>query len=110
VKPRVESSGGTGAGPGWPTDDRRGLMPDALRIGLLGPLQVRDGAGNRVPIGGRQLRLLLVLLALDAGRVVPAGSLAGQLWPDEPPGNPATRSRPWSPGCGASCAGPGSAR
>ena len=63
-------------------------MPDALRIGLLGPLQVRDGAGNRVPIGGRQLRLLLILLALDAGRVVPAGSLAGQLWRDEPPGNP----------------------
>ena len=63
-------------------------MPDALRIGLLGPLQVRDGAGRSVPIGGRQLRVLLILLALDAGRVVPAGSLAGQLWPDEPPGNP----------------------
>ena len=63
-------------------------MPDALRIGLLGPLQVRDGAGQSVPIGGRQLRLLLILLALDAGRVVPSGSLAAQLWPDEPPGHP----------------------
>ena len=51
-------------------------MPDALRIGLLGPLQVRDGAGQSVPIGGRQLRLLFILLALDAGRVVPSGSLA----------------------------------
>jgi predicted ATPase/DNA-binding SARP family transcriptional activator len=63
-------------------------MPDALRIGVLGPLQVRDGAGQSVPIGGRQLRVLLILLALDAGRVVSAGSLAGQLWPDEAPGHP----------------------
>ena len=63
-------------------------MPDALRIGLLGPLQVRDRGGSIVPIGGRQLRVLLILLALDAGRVVPAGALAGQLWPDDPPGNP----------------------
>jgi len=63
-------------------------MPDALRIGVLGPLQVRDGAGRSVPIGGRQLRVLLILLALDAGRVVPVASLAGQLWPDEPPGHP----------------------
>ena len=32
--------------------------------------------------------VLLTLLALNAGRVVPAGSLAGQIWPDDPPGNP----------------------
>jgi len=54
-------------------------MPTALRIGLLGPLQVQDGAGHPISVGGRQLRVLLTLLALDAGRVVPAGSLAGQL-------------------------------
>jgi predicted ATPase/DNA-binding SARP family transcriptional activator len=63
-------------------------MPDALRIGLLGPLQVRDGEGRTVHVGGRQLRVLLILLALEAGRVVPSGSLAGQIWPDEPPANP----------------------
>ena len=51
-------------------------MPDTLRIGLLGPLQLRDGTGRAVHVGGRQLRVLLILLALDAGRVVPAGSLA----------------------------------
>jgi DNA-binding SARP family transcriptional activator len=64
-------------------------MPDALRIGLPGPLQVREGSGRIVPIGGRQLRVLFILLALDAGRVVPSGALAGQLWPDAPPGRPA---------------------
>src|SRR5690348_2696019 len=63
-------------------------MPNALGIGLLGPLQVRDEAGRLVHVGGRQLRALLTLLALNAGRVVPAGSLAGELWPDDPPGNP----------------------
>jgi DNA-binding SARP family transcriptional activator len=63
-------------------------MPNALRVGLLGPLQVRDGTGRPVHVGGRQLRVLLTLLALNAGRVVPAGSLAGQIWPGDPPGNP----------------------
>jgi predicted ATPase/DNA-binding SARP family transcriptional activator/tetratricopeptide (TPR) repeat protein len=63
-------------------------MPDTLHIGLLGPLQVRDGTGRAVHVGGRQLRVLLILLALEAGRVVPSGSLADQIWPDEPPANP----------------------
>src|SRR6516225_6574422 len=63
-------------------------MPDTLSIGLLGPLQVRDGAGRTVHVGGRQLRVLLILLALEAGRVVPSGSLADQIWPEEPPANP----------------------
>ncbi len=63
-------------------------MPNALRIGLLGPLQLRDGTGRLVHVGGRQLRILLTLPALNAGRVVPVGSLAGQIWPDHPPGNP----------------------
>jgi predicted ATPase/DNA-binding SARP family transcriptional activator len=63
-------------------------MPDALRIGLLGPLQVRDQAGRAIHVGGRQLRVLLILLALDAGRVVPSGSLADQIWPGDLPANP----------------------
>jgi predicted ATPase/DNA-binding SARP family transcriptional activator len=63
-------------------------MPNALRIGLLGPLQVQDASGRVVPVGGRQLRILFTLLALNAGRVVPTGSLAEQIWPDDPPGHP----------------------
>jgi DNA-binding SARP family transcriptional activator len=49
---------------------------------------VRDETGRPVHVGGRQLRVLLTLLALNAGRVVPAGSLAGEIWPDDLPGNP----------------------
>src|SRR6516162_6741105 len=82
---RVEwSRGSTGRN----TGDQRGQMPNALGIGLLGPLQVRDETGRSVHVGGRQLRVLLTLLALNAGRVVPVGSLAGQLWPEDLHGNP----------------------
>jgi DNA-binding SARP family transcriptional activator len=63
-------------------------MPETLGIGLLGPLQVRDGAGRLVHVGARQLRVLLILLALQAGRVVPPGSLADQIWPEEPQAHP----------------------
>jgi DNA-binding SARP family transcriptional activator len=63
-------------------------MPNALRIGLLGPLHLQDTTGRVVPVGGRQLRVLLTLLALNAGRVVPAASMAEQIWPDDPPGKP----------------------
>jgi hypothetical protein len=69
-------------------------VPNALRIGLLGPLQVRDETGRPVRAGGRQLRVLLTLLALNAGRVVPAGSLAGHIWPGDPPGNPGNALMP----------------
>jgi predicted ATPase/DNA-binding SARP family transcriptional activator len=48
-----------------------------MRILVLGPLRVQP----EVPIGGRQLRLLLTLFALEAGRVVPAAVLAERLWP-----------------------------
>jgi DNA-binding SARP family transcriptional activator len=68
----------------------RSARADAERAAYraLGALQVRDETGRSVHVGGRQLRVLLTLLALNTGRVVPAGSLAGQIWPDDPPGNP----------------------
>ena len=84
-------------------------MPNALLIGLLVPLRVRDETGRPVNLGGRQLRVLLTLPVLNAGRVVPASSLAAEIWPDDLPGNPGTRCRRWFPGCGPSCARPGSA-
>ena len=44
---------------------------DAMRISVLGPLEVSDAAGRPVRVGGHRVRALLILLALDAGRVVP---------------------------------------
>jgi predicted ATPase/DNA-binding SARP family transcriptional activator len=59
----------------------------AVRIGLLGTLAVLDEAGRPVRVGGHRVRVLLILLALDAGRVVPTSSLIERLWEDEPPAN-----------------------
>jgi predicted ATPase/DNA-binding SARP family transcriptional activator len=58
-----------------------------VRIGLLGTLAVYDEAGRPMRIGGYRVRMLLILLALDVGRVVPAYSLIERLWEDEPPAN-----------------------
>src|SRR5262252_3052750 len=63
------------------------LRAGAVRIGLLGTLAVHDEAGRPVRIGGHRVRMLLILLALDAGRVVPTYSLIERLWEDEPPAN-----------------------
>jgi predicted ATPase/DNA-binding SARP family transcriptional activator len=58
-----------------------------VRIGLLGTLAVHDEAGRPVRVGGYRVRMLLILLALDVGRVVPSYSLIERLWEDEPPAN-----------------------
>jgi predicted ATPase/DNA-binding SARP family transcriptional activator len=60
-----------------------------VRIGLLGTLAVHDDAGRAVQVGGHRVRLLLILLALDPGRVVPAYSLIDRMWDDDPPANSA---------------------
>jgi predicted ATPase/DNA-binding SARP family transcriptional activator len=57
-----------------------------VRIGILGPLEVRDEAGQLVQLGGPRLRALLIRLALDPGRAVAADRLAGDLWPGDGPG------------------------
>jgi hypothetical protein len=50
-----------------------------MRVELLGTVQVRDDAGGPAHVGGPRARALLALLALDAGRVVPAASLIDRL-------------------------------
>jgi predicted ATPase/DNA-binding winged helix-turn-helix (wHTH) protein len=62
---------------------------DAVRISVLGPLEVTDPAGRPVRVGGQRVRALLILLALDAGRVVPAHGLIDRLWGDERPADAA---------------------
>ncbi|GAB3984967.1 BTAD domain-containing putative transcriptional regulator [Actinoallomurus acanthiterrae] len=60
-----------------------------MRIRILGPLQVRGGDGRPVEVGGARLRLLLIRLALDPGRLVTAERLIDDLWDGEPPVDPA---------------------
>lgn len=56
-----------------------------VRVAMLGPLAVRDEDGSPVEITGARLRTLLILLALDPGRVVPMTRIVDGVWGDEPP-------------------------
>ena len=56
-----------------------------LEVSILGVLEIRDGDGRPVPVGGARLRALLIRLAVDAGRSVSVGSLVDALWNEEPP-------------------------
>ncbi|MDN3356912.1 BTAD domain-containing putative transcriptional regulator [Actinomadura sp. DC4] len=56
---------------------------------MLGPLQVWGAGGGPVEVRGARLRLLLIRLALDPGRVVTADRLADDLWGDDAPADPA---------------------
>ena len=56
-------------------------MTSALSVRVLGPVEV-TAAGGPVLLGA-SLRTLLAALAVDAGRVVPADTLADRLWGDD---------------------------
>jgi DNA-binding SARP family transcriptional activator len=55
---------------------------DAMRVSVLGPLEVTAGDGQPVRVGGHRVRALLVLLAMEPGRVLPAAALIERLWPE----------------------------
>ncbi len=56
-----------------------------MRFGVLGATEVRREDGTPVPVGGPRVRTLLALLALEAGRVVPAERLIDGLYGEQPP-------------------------
>ena len=56
----------------------------AFEVRLLGPVQMAR-AGRDVGLGGPRQRAVLVLLVLEAGRVVPAGRLVEEVWRGSPP-------------------------
>jgi DNA-binding SARP family transcriptional activator len=58
---------------------------EGVQVAMLGPLEVRDGAGSPREVSGTRLRALLILLALRAGEVVAAGSLIDELWGERLP-------------------------
>ncbi|MBA2948716.1 AfsR/SARP family transcriptional regulator [Streptomyces himalayensis] len=58
---------------------------DPVRYRFLGPTQALRPDGTLVPVGGARLRALLTVLALRAGRSVPAAVLVDEVWGDEPP-------------------------
>jgi predicted ATPase/DNA-binding SARP family transcriptional activator len=60
-----------------------------IRIGVLGPLEVRDAGGQLLPFGGSRLRSLLIRLAITDGQPVPVDRLAVDLWPGDGPADAA---------------------
>jgi DNA-binding SARP family transcriptional activator len=60
-----------------------------MEYALLGPLEVRSH-GRTIAVGRGKQRALLAVLALNAGRVVPAERLIDELWGDEPPATAGT--------------------
>ncbi|MGW3171974.1 BTAD domain-containing putative transcriptional regulator [Streptomyces sp. NPDC001153] len=62
---------------------------DSVRFSLLGTTQVLRPDGTAVPVGGARLRALLGVLALRAGRTVPAGVLVDEVWGADPPADAA---------------------
>ncbi|MFD8448099.1 AfsR/SARP family transcriptional regulator [Streptomyces coelicoflavus] len=56
-----------------------------MRYRILGTTQVLRPDGTAVPLGGARLRALLTVLALRAGRAVPAGLLVEEVWDRDPP-------------------------
>ncbi|WP_330184196.1 winged helix-turn-helix domain-containing protein [Nocardia sp. NBC_01503] len=60
-----------------------------VQIGMLGPLEIRDGNGGSIEIPGARLRALLVALALEPGRVVPKTTLVDWIWGEQLPADAA---------------------
>lgn len=52
---------------------------------MLGPFEVRDGQGQRLPLVGGRATSLLARLALSPGRTVPVDTLLDDLWDGDPP-------------------------
>ncbi|MFI6297019.1 BTAD domain-containing putative transcriptional regulator [Nonomuraea sp. NPDC050790] len=56
-----------------------------VRVGLLGPFEVRNQDGTVVEVPGVRLRALLAALALEPGRVVSRTRLVDWIWGEQPP-------------------------
>ncbi|AJT70117.1 hypothetical protein T261_8525 [Streptomyces lydicus] len=56
-----------------------------MKIGMLGPLEVRRDDGDLADVPGARLRGLLIALALKPGHVVPKASLVDWIWGEHPP-------------------------
>src|SRR5215467_13019615 len=60
-----------------------------VRIGMLGPFEVRTGDGTALEVPGVRLRALLAALALEPGRIVTRDKLVDWIWGQHPPADEA---------------------
>jgi DNA-binding SARP family transcriptional activator len=79
-----------------------------VRIGLLGPFEVRADDGVPADVPGARLRGLLTALALETGHAVPRAALVDWIWGERPPAdavNALQRPCPWTSSRAASTTG-----
>ncbi len=57
----------------------------AVRVRVLGPVEVIDDAGVPLAVGSRNQRVVLAVLACQPGRTVATAHLIDALWGEEPP-------------------------
>ena len=57
----------------------------AVRVAILGPLEVQDDDGAVIAVAGARLRGLIARLALAGGQPVSTGALAEAVWDYAPP-------------------------
>ena len=57
----------------------------AVRVAILGPLEVHDDGGAVIAVAGARLRGLVARLALAGGQPVSTGALAEAVWDYDPP-------------------------
>gem|GEM_PF-7089205 len=67
------------------TEDNREIVNCRLEFRVLGPVQVLDGDGDAIDVGGSKPRLVLVQLLLNANRVVSTDALVDAVWGEDPP-------------------------
>ena len=65
------------------------LAPESPTFGILGPFEAIAG-GRPLPLGGRQQRAVLAMLACEVGHPVSVDRLVDGLWGDAPPAGAVT--------------------
>ncbi|MEU7768652.1 BTAD domain-containing putative transcriptional regulator [Nocardia sp. NPDC049190] len=60
-----------------------------MKIGMLGPFEVRTDDGVVVDVPGSRLRAVLIALALEPGHAVPKATLIDWIWGEHPPSDAA---------------------
>ena len=68
----------------WPPG-KRPWQNQRVRIGVLGPLEVRTDDGALAEVPGPRLRGLLAAFALQPGHLIPKASLVDWIWGEQPP-------------------------
>lgn len=68
-----------------PAGEGRRADGDAVRIAVLGPLDVLARGRERLPVGSPQARAVFAMLVLGSGAVVPVDRIVEGIWGERPP-------------------------